>query len=305
MTYVILIGTNSYNFTYRHDLCHVFVILPLTNGIRFNVLLSHVSFGRMHRRIRSLIEQSLRNLADETDIKDHSDTEIEAYLSHLDPASNLGSSFSYLFDHAKGKFIYLSKDVEKITGCNRVQMLNSKFSEVWDEVLPVNHGIILGELNLRCFATLRQQYSGRYDVRVFMDYSINKKNGESRRIMTAIKPLRWNETGGLVIAGGFFTDITHWKTDGQPLVTINCQGDILEKFEADTSMFKEGVSEFTQRELEILQMVSKGYSMEEVVKETGLSKATIYTHRRNILSKSELPSIHQLVRHLQTLGVVA
>jgi DNA-binding NarL/FixJ family response regulator len=108
----------------------------------------------------------------------------------------------------------------------------------------------------------------------------------------------------MAITGGYFVDITHIKRLGQPLITINHDGEVLHLFEStDDELVKDKLTSFTLRELEILRLVYSGSTTGEIAAKTGLTKSTIYAHRRNILAKSELPSMSKLISSLKKSGI--
>lgn len=56
--------------------------------------------------------------------------------------------------------------------------------------------------------------------------------------------------------------------------------------------------ELTKKELEILQLLAAGKSVTEIANELNISKHTIVTHRRNILTKSDFNSISDLIIYM-------
>jgi DNA-binding CsgD family transcriptional regulator len=69
----------------------------------------------------------------------------------------------------------------------------------------------------------------------------------------------------------------------------------------DEALLKLGII-FSKREFDIIHLVDKGYSSEQVAKELFLSVNTIKTHRRNILSKSGKANIQELIFDLKEHG---
>jgi len=55
------------------------------------------------------------------------------------------------------------------------------------------------------------------------------------------------------------------------------------------------VNELSERELEIIQLVTEGLSSNEIGKKLFISPRTVDTHRNNILQKLDLPNIASLV----------
>jgi len=60
----------------------------------------------------------------------------------------------------------------------------------------------------------------------------------------------------------------------------------------------------TQREIEVMQKIAEGKSSKEAAEELQISETTVSTHRRNIMSKLDLPSATHLVRYAIKNGYV-
>ncbi len=63
--------------------------------------------------------------------------------------------------------------------------------------------------------------------------------------------------------------------------------------------------DFTPRELEILSLFSKSQSAEQIAKRLNLSKYTVITHRRNLLSKSNFHSMTELIAYTLRTGLIS
>lgn len=71
----------------------------------------------------------------------------------------------------------------------------------------------------------------------------------------------------------------------------------------DEELFKLGIM-ISKREFEIIQLIDKGYSTDQIAEALFLSANTIKTHRRNILSKSGLTNIQELIFDLKERGLL-
>ena len=63
--------------------------------------------------------------------------------------------------------------------------------------------------------------------------------------------------------------------------------------------------DFTPRELEILSLLSKSQSVEQIAIQLNLSKYTVITHRRNLLSKSNFHSMTELIAYTLRTGLIS
>jgi hypothetical protein len=61
---------------------------------------------------------------------------------------------------------------------------------------------------------------------------------------------------------------------------------------------------FSRREFEIIKLISTGLNSEQVAETLFISPETVYTHRRNILKKSNKPHLSDVIYKLMELGVL-
>jgi DNA-binding NarL/FixJ family response regulator len=63
--------------------------------------------------------------------------------------------------------------------------------------------------------------------------------------------------------------------------------------------------DFTPRELEVLSLLSRSDSVEQIALKLNLSKYTVITHRRNLLSKSNFHSMIELIAYTLRTGLIS
>lgn len=61
---------------------------------------------------------------------------------------------------------------------------------------------------------------------------------------------------------------------------------------------------FSQREVEIIQLISAGLSSKEIAEALFISHATARTHRQNILNKAKCQNTAELVAKCFQLGIL-
>lgn len=258
----------------------------------------------MKLQLAKLISESLGKLSSEHTEVDFSDDQIKSVLLQFPASFCLGHCAPFVFSVNAAKFLYMGKNCERLTGISSMEMMKLTMAESAPRVIDPEQGPLVCKLSIASFEKLVGEYAGRTDVQVNMDFGIIRQDGQKRRLLIQFRPIKWDDAGNVEITGGYFVDITHIKRVGHPLVTINYDGEVLHLFEPnDLELVKEGVTIFTLRELELLRMIDNGYSTEEIVVKTGLSKSTVYAHRRNILAKSEQPSIAKLIDTLKKSGI--
>ncbi len=86
----------------------------------------------------------------------------------------------------------------------------------------------------------------------------------------------------------------------QAIVTVNSGGnyfsqEILQKLAFQSVNFSSGLNQFTHRELDILNLVCKGFTTHEISEKLFISIKTVEVHRNNIFRKSDVRNICELI----------
>jgi len=131
-------------------------------------------------------------------------------------------------------------------------------------------------------------------------------DGSYRMFLIQTITLSTSEEGALLKVFGSHTDINHITTTNNyklSLIGLNGEPSFLE-----IDVFKEPVFEhfvpfdyevnspaFTKRELEVIKLLAKGLTTDEISSELFISVHTVYTHRKNILRKSGLKNTAELI----------
>lgn len=257
----------------------------------------------MNIPLAKLIEESLGKLSSQSEVT-FTDDEIKSTVLQFPASFCLGNCAPFVFNVSSAKFLYMGNNCERLTGISSMAMMKLTMAESAPMIIDPEQGPIVCKLSSGSFETLVKEYKGRTDIQINMDFGIIRLDGQRRRLLIQFRPIKWDGNGHVAITGGYFVDITHIKRLGQPLITINHDGEVLHLFEStDDELVKGKLTSFTLRELEILRLVDSGSTTGEIAAKTGLTKSTIYAHRRNILAKSELPSMSKLISSLKKSGV--
>lgn len=138
-------------------------------------------------------------------------------------------------------------------------------------------------------------------VRITQDVRIKPVSGKSMRLLISQQIVRTaNHKPDWSV--GHCTDITHIKEDGDLSLAVfsgNNQQLALKK------VVGWGQDEiFTERESDVLRLLSKGYKSKDIEKILHISLHTVRTHRRNMLKKTKLKNTTQLVNFAVREGLI-
>lgn len=107
----------------------------------------------------------------------------------------------------------------------------------------------------------------------------------------------------------FVTDLSMIKTDGLPMMSIfNTHTKTCDYFECDQQTNQlshtQEITKISVREIEILKLLSIGYSSKQMANELGISIRTIDNHRQNLLRKTGCKSSSELTSFGIKLGIL-
>jgi len=134
----------------------------------------------------------------------------------------------------------------------------------------------------------------KYKVRY--DFRIRKNNGVYIRILNQAIVIEHDNYGQILRTLGVFTDITHLKPEGKPILSfIGIEGEP-SFIDVDVQKVFAVSNEFlTQREKQVLTLLIEGRLSKEIGEILHISKQTVDTHRKNMIAKNNLSNTAELV----------
>lgn len=141
---------------------------------------------------------------------------------------------------------------------------------------------------------------GHHDLKFFQDVRFRLKSDHFIRLLIQQRVLSYKHHRPQWSVGSC-TDISHIKEGNELSLAVFSRGErlALEKVACHGSK-----KFFTDREVEILKLLSKGYKSKDIEKLLHISLHTVRTHRRNMLKKTSLESTTQLVNFALRQGVL-
>lgn len=261
----------------------------------------------MKRQIKALIADMVACLDQDPQVHELSDTQVEALIKNFPPAHCIGRCLPYIFSVTRNRYLYIGPRVGDITGYSAKEWKAESMADFLPRIVQPEHLILLCKASLACFQKMRGRFqNGSYELQVNMDFTLVRKDGQPCRVMMQFRPLIWDEDGNVKITGGFLVEIDHLKKQGLPVITLTSFGEVLYMYSpAAQDLADIGLTRFSPRELDILQMIAKGDDVNDIMQKTRLSRATVYAHRRNIIAKSEFSTITKVIDSLRSKGIIS
>lgn len=207
----------------------------------------------------------------------------------------IGKSYFFLSDIKDVKLNNFSKGTIEVLGYEPAEMSMEKMLSLVHPIdLPV---VIANESKVReFFNELPVEKIFKYKIRY--DYRLKHKNGHYVRVLQQMITIETDEKGAIVKTMGIHSDITDLKKEGLPVLSfIGLDGEpTFENVQVENKFsFLKPEERFSPREKEILNKLIQGKTSEEIAKELFISKETVNTHRRNMLSKCDVKNTLELV----------
>jgi DNA-binding CsgD family transcriptional regulator len=149
---------------------------------------------------------------------------------------------------------------------------------------------------LEFFNELPKEKMFKYKVRY--DYRLKHKEGHYVRVLQQVITIETDELGAIVKTMGVHSDITNLKMEGVPVLSfIGLDGEpTYENVEVEHKFnFLKPEERFSPREKDILNKLVQGKTSAEIARDLFISKETVNTHRRNMLSKCNVKNTLELV----------
>jgi DNA-binding CsgD family transcriptional regulator len=132
-----------------------------------------------------------------------------------------------------------------------------------------------------------------FSAAIHFQHRVIHKSGEVRSIMRSSIPIAYGLDDKMTYHVSIATDITEMKPSNRVRIWQDGLSDDIKPFPTET--FYENQS-LTKREMDILFYVCQGFTSADIAMRLHISRHTVDTHRRRILSKLHLQNTTQLIK---------
>ena len=213
-----------------------------------------------------------------------------------------GSYYYYIFNFATLKIEYISDGVKTV-----LELEPENFS--LEDMLGCYHPEDLDRMHDKeklaadfLFKKINPKQIIDYKI-VYLNRVITK-SGVTKTILHQAKAISVTDDGRLMKVIGVHTDISYLSAPIDHKVSfISFKHPSFYSQSVDKLGLKER-NEFSRREIEIIDLISKGLSIKEIAEQLFISEHTVKTHRKNILSKADVKNTVHLITKCIREGVI-
>lgn len=141
---------------------------------------------------------------------------------------------------------------------------------------------------------------GTQDFKIVQDVRFKLNDDQNMRLLIQQKILSFKFKRAEWSVGSC-TDISHIKEGNELSLAVFSDG---ERLALEKVLGWNDKELFTERELEVLRLLSIGYKSKDIEKILNISLHTVRTHRRNMLKKTRLKSTMELVNFASKEGIL-
>lgn len=221
------------------------------------------------------------------------DLELQLYKKMLELVQ-VGTSYYFVFVPPLNMIERVSPSITDVLGWEQHNFTLDHFvKSIHPDDLPtfVEFEKKVVEFKMKLSPDKLLKYKSRYN------YRIQKSDGTYLPILQQSITIQTNEEGAVIRNFIIHTDISEYKTDTMmKLSFVGLEGEpsFLEIAHSPFRL-KENEMQLTDREAQILLLLSQNYNSNEIADKLYVSTETIRTHRKNMMKKTGTTSTLQLV----------
>ncbi|UJH67639.1 LuxR C-terminal-related transcriptional regulator [Allomuricauda sp. SCSIO 65647] len=216
-----------------------------------------------------------------------------------------GPSFQYVFDFPNKKFLYVSDGANKLFGVDPLKLTPEIFV---NRIHPddIEHYVHCQEIAaFFLFRHIKKESIPHY--KVSFQFRIKDIDENYRLFLHQAIALAVDENFNISSSFANHSIVDHITTiNNFKMSFIDVLGNKsyfgINKIEDLKNMPPK--SSITQRETEILKLISEGYSSKEISNYLRISLDTVSTHRKNILKKTKFRNMPQTIRYCINEGLI-
>ncbi|NMH29632.1 LuxR C-terminal-related transcriptional regulator [Flavobacterium silvaticum] len=236
-----------------------------------------------------------------SDLPEAARVDISVYKKILE-LFHVGRFYYYFIDWRLPQMVFISPEIEDILGFPS-SMVDIPFlmSLIHEDDHPtfLNHEATVVEF----LGTLSPEQKLRY--KMSYDYRIKKADGTYIRILQQAIALKCDDDGNLLLTLGVHTDISHLKDSKKSVLSfLGLEGEPSYIDVKPKEIFEQSAELFTAREKEIIGYILRGNQTSEIAQALNISRHTVDSHRKNILSKSGTKSTLDLAMKVISEGLI-
>ncbi len=207
-----------------------------------------------------------------------------------------GTEYFYLADLLTPEIMFVSDNMTNILGYEPAEF---NIALLFDIIHPDDRPMVIKSTVLLVnFA--RQHLQQRNDCTAQIDFRQRKKNGDYIRVLRQTGLYKRDAQGIMTHNLAMCTNITAIKKSTQVEFSMYLGAEHMEGFEEIKEQMRKEILQtqnalFSEKEIQILALLTQGYTSKQIAHALCNSPFTVDTHRKNMLQKSKMSNTAELI----------
>jgi len=208
-----------------------------------------------------------------------------------------GKQCMYIMDWPKYKLTY-TRGAEDMLGYNGNEFdMDLALNYIHPEDIKIVSRIIKGTVK----NAIKIGFEGENNY-ALVTYRVQKKDGTYINVLRQSTPWELDSDGNLLSSLSFMIDISFISNNNKVEWDIFANG--LDNVSFKRNIYKEFIDFFTDRELEIINCISKYCTNSEIAQNLFISEHTVKTHRKKIFKKANCHNRIELLYFCEKNGIL-
>lgn len=221
-------------------------------------------------------------------------------IEYLNNLQILPNQYAYVIDISEGGEKVYQKGIDSNLGYECGQMTNMKF--IYSIIHPDDLDSMLEIVQNAWEYGFSLENASPFCVHFMVSYRINKANGETIKILRQSTLFKTDSTNKMSATLSICSDITN--LDSSLDIKFNMHGEGGENFMKDGLGDVPQKIKLTPRELEIIKLISQGFSTKQIADQLKISILTVETQRKNMIRKYNMKNTFQLIFWAKDQGLI-
>ncbi len=209
----------------------------------------------------------------------------------------------YLFDFRTQQYLYVSKECASILDYTADELSEKGLDWVLEQIHP-NDRQVLTDKAFKLFINSARKLSvdDLRNTSFSVNYRIKRKNGFYIHVFDRYVIAETDRKGNPLVVLGIYMDMSAHKLDSKIIFSIDHYTKDQGFSNKLTTSFPGPEIKLSDREKEVLQLISLGYPTKQIADQLKISAYTVNAHRHNLLEKTGSQNTAQLLSNALLLG---
>ena len=221
------------------------------------------------------------------------------------PMLNLIPAVVYILDYSRQQHFFISDEAKRITGYSSDELMAMGLKAVHGIMVKDDLDYFSNNLFMNLYNFVHKiPTEDLHKYRFSLNYRVNRKDGAVIHLLQQYLILECDPMGYPLVTLGICSDITAHALNNQVVLTVSKFDDEEGYKLISSDAIREQPVEISSREIEVLKLISKGFSSGDIAKALSIKENTVRAHRRSLMRKTKCTKAPNLIKYALQHGLI-